>query len=454
MKSNKVQNENQSLNQILCGPPGTGKTYNLVNRALSIIENKSLDELENENREELKKRFDEYKKAGQIEFVTFHQSYGYEEFVEGIKAESDENENLSYRVEDGIFKKLSDNAKENFENSKQNEVIEIGALIEDFADYINEKINNGENIYLQNSSFYLQEVKKDNNDHFQSFIIGGGKSTQNLSKNVIERDIKAFLEGKIKSYKDIKPSYNSKKSYHGNAIYYYEIYKIMKKYFEENKSLYKRGKEPLKNYILIIDEINRGNISKIFGELITLIEESKRIGADEEIKITLPYSNEEFGVPKNLYILGTMNTADRSIALMDTALRRRFEFVEMMPKPELLKGIEIDGINIQNLLETINKRIEYLYDRDHMIGHSYFMSLKNNPTIDELINIFKNKIIPLLQEYFYDDFEKIMMVLGKGFVDKKEINSNIFDYQVDDYLDDEKFIYEIKENFDFNDFRK
>ncbi len=149
-----------------------------------------------------------------------------------------------------------------------------------------------------------------------------------------------------------------------------------------------------------------------------------------------------------------MNTADRSIALMDTALRRRFEFVEMMPKPELLKGIEIDGINIQNLLETINKRIEYLYDRDHMIGHSYFMSLKNNPTIDELINIFKNKIIPLLQEYFYDDFEKIMMVLGKGFVDKKEINSNIFDYQVDDYLDDEKFIYEIKENFDFNDFRK
>jgi 5-methylcytosine-specific restriction protein B len=159
-------------------------------------------------------------------------------------------------------------------------------------------------------------------------------------------------------------------------------------------------------------------------------------------------------VPKNLYIIGTMNTADRSIALLDTALRRRFEFVEMMPKPEFLEDIEIDGIDIKNMLETINKRIEYLYDRDHTIGHSYFMSLKNNQTIEELQNIFKNKIVPLLQEYFYDDFEKIMMVLGEGFVDKKEINSDIFDYKIDDYLDDEKYIYEIKENFDFSDFKK
>jgi 5-methylcytosine-specific restriction protein B len=149
-----------------------------------------------------------------------------------------------------------------------------------------------------------------------------------------------------------------------------------------------------------------------------------------------------------------MNTADRSIALLDTALRRRFEFIEMMPKLELLEGIEVDGIDIKNMLEIINKRIEYLYDRDHMIGHSYFMNLENNPTIEELTNIFKNKIIPLLQEYFYDDFEKIMMVLGKGFIDKQEIKSDIFDYQVDDYLDEEKFIYEIKENFDFSYFRK
>jgi 5-methylcytosine-specific restriction protein B len=143
-----------------------------------------------------------------------------------------------------------------------------------------------------------------------------------------------------------------------------------------------------------------------------LIEESKRKGAEEELLVTLPYSGKKFGVPQNVYIIGTMNTADRSIATLDTALRRRFYFKEMLPNPDVLAGIEVGGVSISNLLERINKRIEVLYDREHTIGHSYFMALKKDPSIDALARIFENNIIPLLQEYFYEDYEKIRLVLG------------------------------------------
>ena len=197
-----------------------------------------------------------------------------------------------------------------------------------------------------------------------------------------------------------------------------------------------------KNYVLIIDEINRGNISKIFGELITLIEPSKRLGADDEIMVELPYSKEKFGVPSNLYIIGTTNTADRSIALMDTALRRRFEFVEMMPEYNNLK--EVAGIDIGQMLKTINERIEYLYDRDHTIGHAYFIDVVD---MDMLANIFKKKILPLLQEYFYDDWEKIRLVLGDSqFIKEKKPSSCLFKSGTD-YIND-KILYEIdKEAF-------
>ena len=170
-------------------------------------------------------------------------------------------------------------------------------------------------------------------------------------------------------------------------------------------------------YVLIIDEINRGNVSQIFGELITLIEEDKRVGNAEELQLTLPYSKTRFGVPANLYIIGTMNTADRSVEALDTALRRRFNFEEMLPNHEILDGKEIGGIALDQLLSVLNKRIEILLDRDHTIGHSYLINVQSE---EDLKYAFKNNIIPLLQEYFYGDYEKTGLVLGTGFFEESE----------------------------------
>ena len=276
-----------------------------------------------------------------FKFITFHQSYGYEEFVEGIKPVFDsENEDgdITYEISKGIFYQCCENA----------------LLLSDY-------------------------------------------------------------KGKLRDFCDMPKDERQK-------------------FFNENTP----------KYAIFIDEINRGNISKIFGELITLIEPSKRLGADDEIMVELPYSKEKFGVPSNLYIIGTMNTADRSIALMDTALRRRFEFVEMMPEYDNLNKINIEGINIGEMLKTINDRIEYLYDRDHTIGHAYFMGVTN---MGALANVFKNRILPLLQEYFYDDWEKIRLVLGDSQFIKEKKPAKVLFKSGTDYIDD-KILYEIdKEAF-------
>lgn len=273
------------LNQILFGPPGTGKTYNTVNMALDIVCPIEGSQWGKKTRDAAIQEYQKMLDAGQIVFVTFHQSMSYEDFIEGIKPEPTKDGKITYEVKDGIFKELCAKAK----------------------------------------------------------------------------------------------------------------------------------KDESQNYVMIIDEINRGNVANIFGELISLIEDDKRLGASEELHAELPYSHTIFGVPKNVYIIGTMNTADRSVEALDSALRRRFTFKEMMPKSELVP----EEHNVRSIFKIINQRIEVLKDREHQIGHSYFMGVNSEEGLKAVIY---DKIIPLLQEYFYGDYEKIQLVLGEGFV-KKESES-------------------------------
>lgn len=396
--------QTQPLNQILYGSPGTGKTFNTINKALEII-----DGVVPESRSEAKEKFEEYKKAGQIEFVTFHQSYGYEEFVEGIKAKTnEETKQVEYEIEAGVFKKLSIEALKNvLINSKQINNKKKFILNAKSLNIQAELIQEDENTYkvLKGS-----KIRKGEAESFKNYNYSELKNIV-LKKAKLKEESEFYILEEDYSFQSLSAASSVILGRMSNGLIDW------KEIIETDNSFIKKANNQVKKFVLIIDEINRGNISKIFGELITLIEPSKRIGADEEIRVKLPYSGdseEPFGVPQNLYIIGTMNTADRSIAPIDTALRRRFVFEEMAPNPSLLKSIivkeneEDTKLELDKLLEAINTRIEYLYDRDHTIGHAYLIDVK---TLDDLKFAFKNKIIPLLAEYFYEDWENIKLVL-------------------------------------------
>ena len=293
------------LNTILYGPPGTGKTYATARRCVEICDGKA--------GEDVRGRYDALVEEGRVEFVTFHQSYGYEEFVEGLRPETGEGAGFRLVAKDGVLKRIAARA---------------------------------------------------------------------------------------------------------------------------------RSSEASLLHVLVIDEINRANVSKVLGELVTLLEEDKREGAENETAVTLPYSGEPFTLPANLHVLGTMNTADRSIALLDTALRRRFEFDEVPPQPDLLETV--DGIDLPAVLRAINARLEYLIDRDHLIGHAWFMGAENREAVDR---VMRRKIVPLIAEYFHDDWNKVHAILGGGddFVRGERLPSPP---GLDDDTGEERYRWRVQDSFE------
>ncbi|MDR8016374.1 McrB family protein [Ectopseudomonas guguanensis] len=383
-----------SLNQILFGPPGTGKTYATIDHALAILDpgfmiaNKGDDE---GARERLKTRFDQLAKEGRVRFVTFHQSFSYEDFVEGLRAGCDDEGQLEYRVEPGVLKRLCVDAERGA--SAENDPFD--KAFERLKDRLE---STGERIVAQTvrgRRFAFEYV--------------GGETFRIFPEESQEQKFpyRAALGDIRRLYRTGDKSSMHNASYVQGILQYLRDECGLPEYVAELPAERERPK-----YVLIIDEINRGNVSRIFGELITLIEESKRAGRKEHLEVTLPYSKERFSVPDNVYLIGTMNTADRSLAGLDIALRRRFVFREMPPRPDLLKDVLVQGLNIGQLLEKMNQRIEVLLDRDHALGHAYFMPLKDDSSLARLELIFRNQILPLLQEYFFEDWQRIGWVLN------------------------------------------
>lgn len=450
------------LNQILYGPPGTGKTYHTIEAAVKAAE----PSFSWDSREELKAEYDRLVSDKRIRFVTFHQSYGYEEFVEGLRAVSNQDNQIEYLIQSGIFKQICQDATASAMNQpatlKPNAKIWKlsidGVKSSRVRDYCFE--NNLAAIgWGDTGDMSSEERSAEEQDYFESLGALAKSSIMEFSNRMAEGDIVVCVKGQwsIQAVGVVSGDYQFREEgvedrsdfchvipvdwlatgldvnlyelndntrltlktcYELTRFTPIELYEVLDKSgVKLNRGEQAESKK--QNYVLIIDEINRGNISKVFGELITLIEPSKRKGQDEALELALPYSGKPFSVPDNLYIIGTMNTADRSLAMMDTALRRRFDFVEMMPNPSLLHGAVVKGIHLETLLKTLNERIEILYDREHTLGHAFFMPVKalldenkEEEAFAKLVSVFQNKVIPLLQEYFFEDWHKIRLVLG------------------------------------------
>lgn len=449
------------LNQILFGPPGTGKTFHTIDKALEILEPEFLQGHRGEaNRPALKARFDALARDGLIRFVTFHQSFSYEDFVEGLRADSDEAGALKYRVEPGVFRQICDDARGaakaasevgirdgariwkisidgtgpsatreyGFKHSEARigwgevgdldderlaelpEYQELGSNDRNTLNAFSREIQPGDVLLCIGSASEIQAIGVVQGDYrYDSKVPAGVRSDYNNLLPVrwlatgLKLNLRA-LNGGVR--------FTLKTVYELTRFSWGELAEVIE---GEGIRLKGRTAESVlkpQDHVLIIDEINRGNVSRIFGELITLIEETKRAGKPEQLEAVLPYSKKRFQVPQNVYLIGTMNTVDRSLTGLDIALRRRFSFVEMLPRPEILKGRTVAGVDLHSMLESINQRIEVLLDRDHTLGHTYFMSLRNGDGLEKLATIFRNQILPLLQEYFFEDWERIAWVLN------------------------------------------
>ena len=455
-------NKEFDKNLILYGPPGTGKTYNSATYAVAICDGKSVDELT--DYDAVMKRYNELKEAGRIAFTTFHQSYGYEEFIEGIKpVVDDEATDISYTIESGVFKKFCDIAgtPENMEIDHNAQVWFVRLNGVGKNDLKEECFKEGTIRFSWENENVDDSYKKWFNMMSPGdYVVSYNGANVNIDGIGIIEDSEPFYDEQRSSFKwtrkvkwlvtDIVE--NIRELNGGKYLPNFEITKLNRVRISELLELVSKhggyaGEKNEKPYVFIIDEINRGNISKIFGELITLIESTKRAGMEEAASAILPYSGKPFSVPSNVYILGTMNTADRSIALMDTALRRRFQFIEMMPDSDVLRKIhadKVEDLDVAAMLDKINERITFLYDREHTIGHAFFTGLKDDASLSKLQSIFEKSVIPLLQEYFYEDYQKIQLVLGdnaksddslKFILDEKVVAKNIFKGNVEDVID-------------------
>ncbi len=460
----KTEDREMPLNTILFGPPGTGKTFATIDETLRILDpdffrnnNGERAVLNEKERAVLKMRFDELVTEERVRFVTFHQSFSYEDFVEGLRAITNDDKQIEYLVEPGVFKRLCDDARTSGvqqelgirSNPRIWKISINGTGASPTKTYC---LNHGEARIGWGETGDLGEGFKPN-EYYQSLGTGDQGTLRYFAEEMGAGDILLCIHSSemiaavgvvtgdyryentppqqvVGDYNHVRPvnwlyrdlqlsvlPLNDGKQFTLKTVYSMDRFSWgdLLEYIEQSG-----GKSTIpamltdkpRPYVLIVDEINRGNISRIFGELITLIEPSKRAGANEALNVTLPYSKKPFSVPSNVYLIGTMNTADRSLAGLDIALRRRFTFREMPPRPEFLDAVTIEGINIGQILRVMNERIQILLGGDHCLGHAYFMGLKNNSPFADLKFIFRQQILPLLQEYFFEDWERIAWVLN------------------------------------------
>jgi 5-methylcytosine-specific restriction protein B len=480
----------KTTNTIFYGPPGTGKTFETASRAVQLCDGVFANA---EDRALVMKRYEELRAEGRVTFVTFHQSYGYEEFVEGLRPSVGSTGQVSYGVTPGVFRRAcdaarlrqllkpgllgvplhkrtiwkmslgaswSDEGSKVFQYGLENQCILLGYGDDvDFDGCADEsEIKNRINVEIpdikkvDSHAWHVNAFKNELKVGDVVIVSDGNKSFRAIAEVTGDYD---FIEDApfhqvrpVKWLAVFEPSKPVKDIFH-KGFSMQTLYRLnpIGLNFQNLDTLLSAAVEesPVKPHVLIIDEINRANISKVFGELITLLEPDKREGCLNAITVKLPYSGDDFTVPANLHIIGTMNTADRSIALLDTALRRRFDFEELAPDPAVLRR-NIDGVDLALLLTHLNRRIEVLFDRDHRIGHAFFMQVGN---LDDLENVFRRKVLPLLQEYFFENWSNVRRVLndyGDGdFITRERRDALPADGE-DSYAEEPRMVYRVNED--------